>query len=115
VLARARAGDPLRELDQRNPIEYELELHRRRSLPFAPLLFAAVAVPLALASEHRGRSLGLLLALTAAFTYYGLGAFGESVARQGRVPAAVASWLPNGVFAAAGVTLAARSRGRIPR
>ncbi len=114
VLARAEAGDPLRELDQRDPIEYELEIHRRRSLPFAPLLFAAVAVPIALASENRGRSIGLLLVLAVAFGYYALAAAMETMARQPWLSASVASWIPNILFAVLGLGLILRETRRIP-
>ncbi len=114
VLARAEAGDPLRELDQRNPLEYELEIHRRRALPFAPLLFAGIAVPIALASEDRGRSVGMLLALIVAFGYYALAGAMESMAEQPWLSAAVASWVPNILFAGLGLALALFERRRIP-
>jgi len=114
VLARAESGDPLRELDQRDPLEYELEIHRRRTLPFAPLLFAGVAVPVALASENRGRSIGLLLVLSVAFGYYALSAAMESLAQQTWISAAVASWIPNILFATLGLGLALYERRRIP-
>jgi LPS export ABC transporter permease LptF len=114
VVARAKAGDPLRELDQRDPLEYELEIHRRRTLPFAPLLFAGIAVPIALASENRGRSIGLLLVLSVAFGYYALSAAMESLAQQTWLGAAAASWIPNILFAALGLALALRERKRIP-
>jgi hypothetical protein len=105
VLARAKAGDSLRELDQRDPLEYELEIHRRRTLPFAPLLFVGVAVPIALASEKRGRSLGLLLVLCVAFGYYALSAAMESVAQLSWLSPGVASWIPNILFAMLGLSL----------
>lgn len=114
VMARARAGDPLRELDQRDPLEYALELHRRRTLPFAPLLFAGVAVPVALASEDRGRNRGLFLVLLAAFGYYALSAAMAAAAAGPWLSPGVASWIPNGVFAALAVALAVREQRRIP-
>jgi len=114
VLARARAGDPLRELDQRDPLEYELAFHRRRTLPCAPLLFAAIAVPIALASENRGRSIGFLLVLSVAFGYYALGAAMESLAQQSLIRPGFASWIPNLLFAALGLCLALYNRRRIP-
>ncbi len=115
VLERAKRGDPLNELDQKNPIEYELEVQRRRTLPFAPLLFAGVGVPIALASEQRGRSLGLPVALAAAFAYFGLGNLAESIAKQGWLSAAQASWIPNAVFLIAAFLLTRLVRDRIPR
>ena len=114
ILARATAGDPLLELDQRDPLEYELEIHRRRTLPLAPLLFAGVAVPIALASENRGRSIGLLLVLSVAFGYYALAAAMETMAQQAWLGAGVASWIPNLVFATAGLSLALFARKRLP-
>lgn len=115
VVARAKAGDPLAELDQKDPLAYELEIQRRRTLPFAPLLFAGVGVPIALASEQRARSLGLPVALAAAFGYFALGAFAESIAQQGWLSPALASWIPNATFGVAALLLARFVRQRIPR
>lgn len=115
VVERARRGDPLEELDQKNPIEYALEIQRRQTLPFAPLLFAGVGVPIALASEQRGRNLGLPIALAAAFAYFALGVLSGTIARSGWLSAAQASWIPNGVFAVAAILLAGFVRHRIPR
>jgi lipopolysaccharide export system permease protein len=113
VIARAERGDPLRELDQKDPMAYALEIHRRRALPLASVLFAALAVPIALASEHRGRNLGLLVMLAITFAYYALGALGESLAESRRLPAGFASWLPNLVFATLALVLIQRGRNRI--
>lgn len=113
VLARAERGDPLIELDQKDPVAYALEIHRRDALPLASLLFAALAVPIALASEHRGRNLGVLLVLAAAFAYYALGAVSEGLAEARRLPPALAGWLPNAIFFALAGALIARGRNRI--
>jgi lipopolysaccharide export LptBFGC system permease protein LptF len=115
VIERAKKGDPLRELDQRNPLEYEIEIHRRRTLPFAPLLFAGVGVPIALASERRGRNQGLILSLLAAFGYYALAAVMEIAARDAWIGASVAAWTPNVVFGVLAVVLIGSRRSRIPK
>jgi len=114
VLVRAKDGDPLRELDQRDPIEYALEIHRRRALPFAPLIFAGIGVPIALISEHRGRNIGLLLVLVASFGYYALGALCEVSARGGWINPALAQWLPNLIFGSLAIALVRHGRDRIP-
>ncbi len=114
VLARARAGDPLRELDQRNPLEYELEIQRRRALPLAPLIFAGFGVPIALTSAHRGRNLGFLLALGLGFGYYALGAAMESLAGRALLSAPAAVWIPDLVFAALGSGLVLAERKFTP-
>ena len=114
VIERAKSGDPLRELDQRDPVEYEIEIHRRRALPIAPLLFAGVGVPIALASERRGRNLGLLLSLLSATAYYALTAVMENAARENWLSAGLAVWTPNLVFAAIAMALILLQSRRIP-
>lgn len=114
VLARAERGDPLLELDEKDPREYALEIHRRRALPFAPLLFAGLGVPIALASEHRRRHLGLFAGLLAAFAYYALGSAAESLALADRLGPATALWLPNGIATIVALALILRGRDRIP-
>ncbi len=113
VIVRAAEGDPLRELDQKNPIEYEIEIHRRRTLPFAPLIFAGVGVPIALATERRGKNLGLLISLLAATCYYALAALMEIAAREAWLDPALASWTPNVVFLIIAISLVAMRRTRI--
>ena len=114
VLERAKRGDSLRELDQHNPIAYELEIHRRRALPFAPLVFAGMGVPIALASERRNPNRSLLVCLFAAFGYYALATVTEIAAREAWLGAGLATWLPNLVFTALAIGLNAAFRNRIP-
>jgi lipopolysaccharide export system permease protein len=115
VLERAEADDPLKELDQKNPVEYALEMHRRLALPFAPLVFAGIAVPIALTSERRGRGLGLILVLGVAFGYYALAAVMNEMADRSWVGPAIASWIPNILFVLLGLGLANFDRRHIPR
>ena len=114
VLERAKRGDPLLELDQHNPIAYELEIHRRRALPFAPLVFAGMGVPIALASERRNPNVGLFVCLFAAFGYYALAKVTEIAAREAWLGAGLATWTPNLIFAALAIGLIAALRNRIP-
>lgn len=114
VIERAEQGDSLRDLDQKNPIEYEMEIHRRRTLPFAPLLFAGVGVPIALASERRSRNQGLLLSLVAALGYYSLATVMEIAAREAWLSPGLAAWIPNITFTLLASLLIAQRRSRIP-
>lgn len=113
VLARAAAGDPLRELDQKNPVEYAIEIERRRTQPLAPLLFAGCGVPIVLATERRGRNVGLLLALLTALLYYALSAGSEIAVREAWVSPRIGGWTPNFVFAAAAAAFYFAQRDRI--
>lgn len=110
VVRRARAGSSLGDLHQRDPIEYELEMHRRFALPLAPVVFALIAVPMALGGVASSRSRGALISLTLAFAYYGLFSQARFLALGGWVGANLALWIPNMVFLVVAVALAIRTR-----
>jgi LPS export ABC transporter permease LptF len=75
--------------------EYEVQQQRRIALPFAPLAFALLALPLGLGRRRGARSLGALLCAVIAFGYYVLMNAGTAYATSGQLPAAVALWIPN--------------------
>jgi lipopolysaccharide export system permease protein len=89
---------------------YEIQLHRRLALPFAPLLFALVGVPLGLRRSHGARSWGVLICVGLVFVYYSLLSFGSFLAEDRAVPASLAMWLPNSAFAVIAVPLLYRAR-----
>jgi lipopolysaccharide export system permease protein len=89
----------------RDPNEFRAQYHRRLALPFAPLLFAALGVPLGLRRTRGARSWGVLACAGLAAVYYTLLTFSEFLGESGAVPAAPALWLPNAVFAAAAAVL----------
>jgi lipopolysaccharide export system permease protein len=80
--------------------DYEIQLHRRRALPLAPLVFVALALPLALAQARGGRSRGALLCAAIAIAYYVALSAAETIAEKALLPAALALWLPNALFGA---------------
>ncbi|HIG69709.1 MAG TPA: YjgP/YjgQ family permease [Myxococcales bacterium] len=110
VVRRAREGSDLGDLHQRDPIEYELEIHRRYALPVAPMAFALIAVPLGLRRAARTRSRGALISLTLAFAYYGLFSQARFLALDGWVAAHYALWIPNLTFGVIAALLALRVR-----
>ncbi|MBW2293285.1 MAG: LptF/LptG family permease [Deltaproteobacteria bacterium] len=110
VVHRARAGSDLGELHQRDPIEYELEIHRRYALSLAPIAFALIAVPLGLGRAARTRSRGAVISLLLAFAYYGLFTQARFLALEGWLVANTALWIPNLVFAVVAGFLALRGR-----
>ncbi|MFN7998750.1 MAG: LptF/LptG family permease [Bryobacteraceae bacterium] len=94
-------------------VEARIELHRRLALPVACLVLALVGIPLGVSSRKGGKSGGYVTAVFLAFFCYYL-AFITLVglARQRALPVEVAIWLPNTVFAIAG--LIAVSRMEVP-
>jgi lipopolysaccharide export system permease protein len=89
---------------------YEIQLHRRIALPFAPLLFALVGTPLGLRRSKGARSWGALICVGLVFIYYALLSFGSFLVERGALPASLAMWVPNFGFAAVAVPLLYRAR-----
>ena len=110
VVRRAREGSNLDELHQHDPIEYELEMHRRYALPLAPIAFALIAVPLVLGGAASSRSRGALVSTSLALGYYGLFSQARFLALDGWVAASLALWIPNLVFLVVAIMLALRRR-----
>lgn len=96
------ARDPQRHL------EAQIELHQRLALPAACLVLALVGIPLGVSSRRSGKSPAVVLTVSMAFVYFISLITAISVARQESLPAEIAIWLPNIVFAVAGVILLGR-------
>jgi len=85
--------------------DYEVELPRRFSLPFASLVFALIGTPLGMRSHRRSSSIGLGFTVLIVFAYYIVWNWLAIVAKNGALAPGAAAWLPNIVFALAGLTL----------
>jgi lipopolysaccharide export system permease protein len=109
VIAKARAGESLEHLYAKKVEEYEIQLHRRFALPVAPMVFALLAVPLALQRGRGARSWGVLLCGLLVTLYYAVLSFGQYLALEGLVPPAVALWLPNVFFGLVGLAFLVRA------
>jgi len=112
LAAQIRAGNTPDDPRLEEPVSYRLELHRRLALPFAPLLFALVAVPLGLRRTRGARSYGALVCMVIAFAYYAILALSQYLGSGGVMSPAVALWLPNVAFAVVAVALLRRAGGR---
>ena len=107
---RADAGDPLEDVVKKTAADYRVEIHRRFALPLAPIFFAATGVALGVRRRRGARSLGAVLCALVAFGYYALLTFGQFLALEGTLPAAVALWIPNAALAVLAVGLLLRAR-----
>ena len=110
VIAEAEAGKSLQRYAKKDPVYYRLELHQRYALPFAPLLFALVGVPLGIRVRRGARSWGALLCAVLALGYYLVLSLGRNMAEEGIVPAEAAMWAPNAIFGVLSVVLLRRTR-----
>ena len=89
-------------------LESRVELHRRLAFPFACLVFALVAVPIAAQPRRGGRAAGSLIAVAMIAGYYLLFVTGAGLARQGSVPPALGIWIANLILVAIGLILLPR-------
>ncbi len=88
--------------NEKSRLRFAVELHKRISIAFAPLVFALVGVPLGLQSNRSGKGAGFSLSLAIALVYYLLLSIASTVAGKGLIPVAVALWLPNLCFLCGG-------------
>jgi LPS export ABC transporter permease LptG len=91
--------------DRYDRAPYLIELHKRFALPLAALIFGLVAFPLAIRSHRSGRSAALAGSLAILLTYYFVMTSLEGAALRLQIPAGVAIWAPNALFAIVGVVL----------
>ncbi len=94
-----------------------VEWHKRLAFPLAAIVFALVAFPLAVRSHRGGRSIALVASLAILVAYYVVLTSLEGSALRLRLPAWLAIWTPNIVFAALGTALllATTHEWRAPR
>ena len=84
---------------------YLIEMHNRFALPVACLVLMLLGVPLGADSRRGGKSAGIVFTILLAFVYYFLSMTGTALGHQNRLPAFIAVWTANILFAAAGVFL----------
>lgn len=89
---------------------YELEYYGRYAAPVAPVLFALLGVPLGMRRTRGARSWGALICVALVFVYYMLISLSTLLADGGTLPASLALWIPNLVFAVIAIGLLIRAR-----
>jgi len=90
-------------LDHDNVIQARIELHYRLALPPACFLLALIGIPLGISSRKGGKSPAFVFTVALAFVYWmGLIA-AQGLAKQQALPVGIAMWIPNAIFAVAGL------------
>ena len=85
--------------------QYKIELHNRFAFPAACLVLMLVGVPLGVASRRGGKSSGFVFTILLVFVYYFLSSTGIALGHQNRLPAFLAVWSANLLFAVVGTFL----------
>jgi LPS export ABC transporter permease LptG/LPS export ABC transporter permease LptF len=84
---------------------YLIEMHNRFALPVACLVLMLLGVPLGVNSRRGGKSAGIVFTILLVLVYYVLSLTGSTLGHQSRLPAFIAVWAANILFAAAGIFL----------
>lgn len=74
-------------------LSYLIEFYRRLSLPSLCLLIMLLGPSLSLLSGRSGKLGGLIIGLSVFVVYYSLMLYGESMAKAGKIPIVLGSWL----------------------
>jgi LPS export ABC transporter permease LptF len=118
---------PVRELVRRiaampaqdvNRPGWQVEMHKKVSIPFACLAFSLVGSGLGALTRRNGRMLAFVYALALIFAYYVCLSLGETWGYRGSVAPWLGMWMPNLVLFAGGLWLAraaALERPVLPR
>ncbi|MBZ5673257.1 MAG: LptF/LptG family permease [Acidobacteriia bacterium] len=94
--------------DRERTLEARIELHQRLALPFACMLLALTGIPLGVGSRRAGKSSAYVLTVALALVYFTGLINAINFGRQGTIPAGLAVWIPNIVFAVLGFSMLTR-------
>jgi LPS export ABC transporter permease LptG/LPS export ABC transporter permease LptF len=86
-----------------------VQLNRKLSYPLLTLVMAILAVPFSLAAGKRGSLAGIGAALALAIAYWVLAGISENLGNVNSLPAVLAAWSPDLLFAMAGSYLLLRT------
>ena len=96
------------KLDPDNLTQARIELHHRLALPPACILLALIGIPLGVSSRKGGKSGAFVITVGLAFVYWISQIAANGLAKQHKLPVGIAMWIPNAIFAVAGIVLLAR-------
>lgn len=84
---------------------YEVEIHKKYSIPFACVIFVLLGAPLAIRMGRSGMNVAIGFSMVFFLVYYVCLIGGEKLADRGLTSPFVAMWAPNLVFGAASIVL----------
>lgn len=74
---------------------FDVELHKKITIPFAALTFALIGIPLGMLVKRGGRTAGFGISLVLIFIYYLLLVLAETIGSKNIINPALSMWLPN--------------------
>ncbi|MCL4179881.1 MAG: LptF/LptG family permease [Verrucomicrobia bacterium] len=98
------------ELRQRDRAMLETQLHARLASPWTCLVVVLIAIPFGAPSGRRNVFVGVSCSILVCFLYYLCQRLALAAGTGGYLDPLLAGWLPNGLFAVAGIILTGRVR-----
>lgn len=92
----------------------QVEVHKKFSIPFAAVVFGLCALPMGFTNRRGGKTSGFVISIGVILVYYILINNGEEAARFGKLPPALAMWLPNLLLGGLGIYLLIRRNQEKP-
>jgi LPS export ABC transporter permease LptG len=104
--------DYIRELQQSglDTVPLQVQFHRKFSVPLFALIMAMVSLPFGFVAGNRGAMAGVGLSFAIAIAYWSLSQLFEKVGNVSQLPAPLAAWSPDMIFALAGLYFLTRMR-----
>jgi LPS export ABC transporter permease LptF/LPS export ABC transporter permease LptG len=102
----------IRELQRSgiDTITLQVSFYRKFALPLFALVMALISVPFAFSAGNRGAMAGVGVSFTIAIAYWTLGKLFEQLGDVNLLPAMLAAWSPDVIFAMAGLYFFTRMR-----
>ncbi|HTP89356.1 MAG TPA: LptF/LptG family permease [Bryobacteraceae bacterium] len=91
-------------------VSLQVQFYEKFSVPLFALIMALISTPFAFLTGNRGAMAGVGVSLGIAFTYWSVSALFEQLGDVNLLPAAVAAWSPDALFALAGLYFYSRMR-----
>ncbi len=102
----------IQELQKRgfDTVALQVQYHKKFAVPLFALIMAMVSIPFAFLAGNRGAMAGVGLSLALAIAYWSVGQLFEQVGNLSQLPAQVAAWSPDAIFALAALYFLTRMR-----
>ncbi|HEY3740178.1 MAG TPA: LptF/LptG family permease, partial [Bryobacteraceae bacterium] len=90
--------------------QLQVQYHKKFSTPLFALIMALIAVPFAFSSRKGGAMPAVALSIFIALAYIAVNQLFEQMGNLNQLPAQIAAWAPDSLFALAGLYFTARIR-----
>ena len=102
----------IRELRQSgfDVVPLSVQLNRKFSYPLVAFVVGLIGIPFSFSAGRKGALTGIALSIGIGIVYWSVSSLFEAMGNLGQLPAAVAAWSPDVLFAAAGIYLLLRVR-----